>query len=40
MAEYRSYDYHLINRDVGESVRLLASIVAAERVRISRLVAR
>jgi guanylate kinase len=40
MAEYRSYDYHLINRDVDKSVRLFASIVAAERVRISRLVAR
>jgi guanylate kinase len=38
MAEYRSYDYQLINRDVDESVRLFAAIVAAERVRISRLV--
>jgi guanylate kinase len=40
MAEYSRYDYHLTNRDVDESVRLFAAIVAAERVRISRLVAR
>jgi guanylate kinase len=40
MAEYRSYDYHLINYNVDETVQLLASIVAAERVRTSRLLAR
>jgi guanylate kinase len=37
MEEYRSYDYYLINRDLDASVKSLASIVAAERVRISRL---
>jgi guanylate kinase len=36
MDEYRSYDYHVVNRDVDESVRLLAAIVAAERARVSR----
>jgi guanylate kinase len=38
MEQYRSYDYYLINRDVGDSIRLLAAIVAAERVRIARLI--
>jgi guanylate kinase len=38
MEQYRSYDYYLINRDVDESVRLFASIVAAERIRVPRLV--
>ena len=38
MDQYRSYDYYLINRDVAESIALFASIVAAERVRVSRLV--
>lgn len=38
MAEYKSYDYYVINRDVDESVRRFASIVAAERVCVSRLV--
>jgi guanylate kinase len=38
MEQYRSYDYYLINRDVDESVRLFASIVAAERIRVARLV--
>jgi guanylate kinase len=37
MEEYRRYDYYLVNRDVDESVRLFAAIVAAERVRVSRL---
>ena len=37
MEQYRSYDYYLINRDVAESIALFASIVAAERVRVSRL---
>ena len=37
MEEYRRYDYALVNRDVDESVRLFAAIVAAERVRVSRL---
>ena len=37
MDEYRAYDYYVINRDVDESVRLLAAIVAAERVRVKRL---
>jgi guanylate kinase len=37
MEQYRSYDYYLINRDVEESVRLFASIVAAERIRVGRL---
>ncbi|MGH7822815.1 MAG: guanylate kinase [Candidatus Binatia bacterium] len=37
MEEYRRYDYYLINRDVEESSRLLAAIVAAERVRVGRL---
>lgn len=37
MDEYRAYDYYVINRDVEESVRLLAAIVAAERVRVKRL---
>ena len=36
MEEYRNYDYYLINHDVDQSVRLFASIVAAERVRVSR----
>lgn len=39
MEEYRRYDYTLVNRDVDESVRLFAAIVAAERVRVSRLLA-
>jgi guanylate kinase len=39
MDHYRSYDYFLVNRDVDESVRVFAAIVAAERVRVSRLVA-
>jgi len=38
MEHYRSYDYYLVNHDVDESVRLFAAIVAAERVRVSRLV--
>jgi guanylate kinase len=38
MEQYRSYDYYLINRDVVESIALFAAIVAAERVRVSRLV--
>jgi guanylate kinase len=38
MDEYRRYDYALVNREVGESVRLFGAIVAAERVRVSRLV--
>lgn len=38
LAEYRNYDYFLVNRDIAESVRLLAAIVAAERVRVSRLI--
>ena len=38
LEQYRSYDYYLINRDVDESVRLFASIVAAERIRVARLV--
>jgi guanylate kinase len=37
MEEYRRYDYAIVNRDVEESVRLFAAIVAAERVRVSRL---
>jgi guanylate kinase len=37
MEEYRRYDYALVNRDVDESVRLFAAIVAAERVRVPRL---
>jgi guanylate kinase len=37
MEEYRRYDYAVVNRDVEESVRLFAGIVAAERVRVSRL---
>jgi guanylate kinase len=37
MEEYRSYDYYLVNHDVDETVGSLASIVAAERVRVSRL---
>src|SRR5205085_7236270 len=36
MEEYRNYDYYLINHDVEQSVRLFASIVAAERVRVGR----
>ncbi len=36
MDEYRSYDYHVVNRNVDDSVRLLAVIVAAERARVSR----
>jgi guanylate kinase len=36
MEEYRNYDYYLINHDVDQSVRLFGSIVAAERVRVSR----
>jgi guanylate kinase len=38
MEHYRSYDYYLVNHDVEESVRLFAAIVAAERVRVSRLI--
>jgi guanylate kinase len=37
MLEYRRYDYALINRRLAESVQLFASIVAAERLRVSRL---
>jgi len=37
MLEYSRYDYYLINRHVDDSVRLFAAIVAAERVRVSRL---
>ena len=39
MFEYLSYDYYLINRRVDDSVRLFGAIVAAERIRVSRLVA-
>jgi guanylate kinase len=39
MEHYRSYDFFLVNQDVDESVALFAAIVAAERVRVSRLVA-
>jgi guanylate kinase len=39
MFEYLSYDYCLINRHVDDSVRLFGAIVAAERIRVSRLVA-
>jgi guanylate kinase len=39
MEHYRSYDFFLVNHDVDESVALFAAIVAAERVRVSRLVA-
>ncbi|MBI2962571.1 MAG: guanylate kinase [Deltaproteobacteria bacterium] len=38
MAEYRSYDYYVVNRNVDESVRRLAAIVTAERHKVSRLV--
>ncbi len=38
MAEYKSYDYYVINRSVDESVRRFASIVAAERLKVVRLV--
>jgi guanylate kinase len=38
MEAYRSYDYYLINRNLDESVKSFASIVAVERVRISRLI--
>jgi guanylate kinase len=37
MLEYRRYDYALVNRRLDESVRLFGSIVAAERLRVSRL---
>ena len=37
MDEYRTYDYYVINREVDESVRRLGAIVAAERVRVTRL---
>jgi guanylate kinase len=40
MVEYRRYDYYLVNRHVADSVRLFGAIVAAERVRVSRLVER
>lgn len=39
MLEYRRYDYALVNRRLDESVRLFGSIVAAERIRVSRLTA-
>jgi len=38
MEHYRKYDYYVVNRDVPESVALFAAIVAAERVRVHRLV--
>ena len=38
MEELWDYDYVLVNRDVDESVRLLAAIVYAERARVSRIV--
>ena len=37
MAEYTSYDYLIINREVDDSVRTFAAIVTAERTRVSRL---
>jgi guanylate kinase len=37
MQELPRYDYYVVNRDVGESVRLFASIVTAERARVARL---
>jgi guanylate kinase len=40
MQEYRNYDYYVINEDVDRTVRLFASIVAAERVRVSRVIER
>jgi guanylate kinase len=37
MEEFRKYDYYVVNRDLGESVRSFAAVVSAERARVSRL---
>jgi len=37
IALWRSYDYLVVNRDVGEAVELLTAIVLAERARTTRL---